>query len=50
VSLLPCIGILTSIAALVILILFLVKIMGLKNQVGSAGPGGFPMTPNPPGA
>jgi hypothetical protein len=43
----PCVGGIAGLAALVLLILFLVKIYGLKAQIGSPG-GGFPVYPNQP--
>ncbi|MGB7160576.1 MAG: hypothetical protein WBD40_21100 [Tepidisphaeraceae bacterium] len=42
-AVIPCIGFIPGIASLILLILFLVKIMGLKAQVGQAAPGGFPV-------
>jgi hypothetical protein len=47
-TLIPCVGGFAGLAALVLLIVFLVKIYGLKGQIGSP-PGGFPtQTPPPP--
>lgn len=46
----PCVNIIAGPAALILLIVFLVKIYGLKGQLGNP-PGGFPMqTPPPPPA
>jgi hypothetical protein len=45
VAIVPCIGIFAGLAALVLLIIFLVKIYGLKAQLAAPG-GGFPVYPN----
>jgi hypothetical protein len=52
-SIIPCVGVFTALASLVLLILFLVKIYGLKSQIGQVQPTGFPagpgtMPPPPP--
>jgi hypothetical protein len=47
-TLIPCLGLFAALGALVLLILFLVKIYGLKAQLQSGGSGGFPVSP--PGA
>ena len=44
-SIVPCVGIFAGLAALVLLIIFLVKIYGLKAQIGAPA-GGFPVQPN----
>lgn len=49
-SIIPCLGLFAALASLVLLIIFLVKMFGLKSQLQSGGGGGFPMTPVPPQA
>ena len=44
-AIVPCINLLAGPAALVLLIIFLVKIYGLKGQIGRSG---FPVYPPPP--
>jgi hypothetical protein len=44
-SIIPCVGIFAGLAALVLLIIFLVKIYGLKAQI-AAPAGGFPVQSN----
>ena len=49
-SIIPCINILTGLASLVLVIIFLVQIYNLKTQLQAAIGGGFPVIPstNPP--
>jgi hypothetical protein len=46
----PCLGNIAGIAALVLLIMFLVRVMGYRKQVGMVAPGGFPVGYGQPGA
>ena len=48
VSIVPCVGIFAGLAALVLLIIYLVKIYGLKAQIAGPGVGGFPVQPHQP--
>ena len=49
-SIIPCVNILTGLASLVLVIIFLVQIYNLKTQLQSSMAGGFPVNPptNPP--